>query len=296
MKLAQIISEYRLCGRSTTLKPALLRAEYLKLLRQAWRENDSISSASPQKIHFLGNDLQCFHRQSVVSLFREIFIYQHYNPPVHFEDKPIIVDAGANIGLYSIYVSMVMPGADILTFEADPTTFLALHQNIANYAGKSCTVRHLALSDREGSINMVVDSHNPNRCTNTILPEFLSENHRGVPSARVPMGRLSQYLADVPRVDFLKMDIEGAEFAVFDDLATSGALKKVRSLSMEVHRNAFEPADGHAAKHRLSNLLRQLEEEGFALDFFARGERPFGLQRLDDTFMLRGHRRNTPIV
>jgi hypothetical protein len=41
----------------------------------------------------------------------------------------------------------------------------------------------------------------------------------------------------------------------------------------------------------LSGLLRQLEDAGFALDFFARGSRPFGLERLDDTFILRAFKK-----
>ncbi len=293
MKLPQYISEYRLCGRSGTLSSALLRSEYLKLLWQCARESREDrkppSGGAPHRMRFLGKDLHCFHRESVVSLYREIFIYQHYNPPITLGDKPVIVDAGGNIGMFSIYASMVFPGASIRTFEADPTTFAALKINLDTYVGGRAKVHNVALADRSGTTHIVVDGDNPNRCTNTILADFLSKSARRVSAEEVPLAKLSDLCDDLPRVDFMKMDIEGAEFPVFDDLYKSGLLRRIGSLAMEVHRRAYESVE---SPHRLSGFLRQLEEVGFAMDFFARAERPFGLKRLDETFMIRAWRKS----
>jgi FkbM family methyltransferase len=291
MKLLQIISEYRLCGKSLTLPPAQLRAEYIRLLRQAARA-DAPRESRPQTMSFFGRPLQCFHQPSVVSFFREIFIYQHYNPPMALGPAPVIIDAGGNIGLFAIYAAMVLPNARLRVFEADPTTCTALRANIATYVGDRAVVVNVALADGAGTIRIVNDGGNPNRSTNTIMRELLAADAPGVSSAEVPMGRLSEQCADLPQIDFLKMDIEGAEFPVFNDLAAAGTLGRVRALAMEVHRRAYEcPAWEEGAKHRLSGLLRQLEDAGFALDFFARGSRPFGLERLDDTFILRAFKK-----
>jgi len=56
---------------------------------------------------------------------------------------------------------------------------------------------------------------------------------------------------DMQKVDFLKMDIEGAEYAIFRD--SSGWLKRVDNLAMEVHYREGDPGE----------IVRQLQEAGF---------------------------------
>jgi FkbM family methyltransferase len=137
---------------------------------------------------FFGRPLQCFHQPSVVSFFREIFIYQHYNPPMALGPAPVIIDAGCNIGLFAIYAAMVLPNARLRVFEADPTTCTALRANIATYVGDRAVVVNVALADGAGTIRIVNDGGNPNRSTNTIMRELLAADAPGVSSAEVPMG------------------------------------------------------------------------------------------------------------
>jgi FkbM family methyltransferase len=241
-----------------------------------------------RSISFRRKCLQCFDRQSVVSLFREIFIYQHYNPPIALGDKPVIFDVGGNIGLFSIYAAMIFPRPEIHCFEADPTTFDVLRRNVETYVRTKITVHNVALSDNYGTTRMVVDLTNPNRCTNTIEQGMLLADTSTSSTTSIKKDRLSDYFAEVEKVDFLKIDIEGSEFPVLRDLYQTGSLKKVRSLTMEVHRHVYE--NGGDTSNQLSEFLQQLEEEGFTFDFFAQAARPFSLMRLNETFMIRGRK------
>ena len=56
-------------------------------------------------------------------------------------------------------------------------------------------------------------------------------------------------------IDYLKMDVEGAEYGAFEAMFHSGALQKVKQLGFEIHY-----------KYNISmtlSLLKRLEEAGF---------------------------------
>jgi len=71
---------------------------------------------------------------------------------------------------------------------------------------------------------------------------------------RVPCIGFTELLDKVPRVDFLKVDCEGAEFDFIPD-APSATLRKVRKIAMEYHD--VRPDLTH------KDLVRKLEAEGF---------------------------------
>jgi hypothetical protein len=58
-------------------------------------------------------------------------------------------------------------------------------------------------------------------------------------------------------VDFLKLDVEGAEDAVLDDLVSSGAINNIDQVVVEYHHHIDKEKDA------FSIFLAQLEESGF---------------------------------
>jgi Methyltransferase FkbM domain len=82
----------------------------------------------------------------------------------------------------------------------------------------------------------------------------LRQRHDG-PAAVVPSRRLSEFIRS--DIDLLKLDVEGAEDAVMDELADSGKLRYVRRLHLEYHHHIAATAD------KLSSMLRLIEDSGF---------------------------------
>ena len=82
----------------------------------------------------------------------------------------------------------------------------------------------------------------------------LRQRHDG-PAAVVPSRRLSEFIKS--DIDLLKLDVEGAEDAVMDELADSGKLRYVRRLHLEYHHHIDATAD------KLSSMLRLIESNGF---------------------------------
>jgi hypothetical protein len=76
----------------------------------------------------------------------------------------------------------------------------------------------------------------------------------------VRVARLSDAI-DGP-VDFLKLDVEGAEYGVVRDLASSGRLALVREAVIEFHAVASEP-DG------LTQMVRTLGASGMSVTVVA---------------------------
>lgn len=117
-----------------------------------------------------------------------------------------IVDAGANIGLASLYLSLRHPGASIASFE--PVENIMCARNV----GK---VFKLALGKHEGSINILIDPKN-------------SGGHRlelydadpSLQRLEVPLKRLDALIAEqrIAAPDLLKIDAEGAECDILEGL------------------------------------------------------------------------------
>jgi acetolactate synthase small subunit len=71
----------------------------------------------------------------------------------------------------------------------------------------------------------------------------------------VPARRLSSFINE--EIDMLKLDVEGAETSVLQDLAETGRLQMVRQMHLEYHHHIDDKED------KLSAMLSMLEDHGF---------------------------------
>lgn len=196
----------------------------------------------------MGFRVASFDRQTLEYLFREIFARQHY----YFhttEECPVILDCGANIGMASLYFKWLYPKARIQAFEPDPTTFQLLTENII--ANKlDIEAQNCAVWDQDGEVGFIVDPDNPG----SLLMSANNSRIRGR-AISVPARRLSEFIRDT--VDFLKLDVEGAEYRVLNELAQSGKIRVVRQMVIEYHHRIG------LQKSCLAEFLSILEQAGF---------------------------------
>jgi len=78
---------------------------------------------------------------------------------------------------------------------------------------------------------------------------------------RVPSRKLSDFIQGP--IDFLKLDVEGAESRILSDLVSSGRIHSIRQMVIEYHH--------HMGNKRscLADFLRQLEKAEFGYQFHA---------------------------
>ena len=186
--------------------------------------------------------------------------------------EPFIIDCGGHIGLAVLYFKSLYPRARILSFEPNPETFALLRKNIAQNNLRGVEAMNMALT-RDGQKDAILyvgenflqawDS------TDTIEPNLWVNMHeyRAIP---VRSTRLSSYINR--RVDFLKLDIEGAEVAVLDEL--NGKLSAVAALTLEYHQNPTNLAQG-----KLQEIIEKLSQSGFRYEIFHEAE-SVGLHQL----------------
>jgi FkbM family methyltransferase len=164
-----------------------------------------------------------------VPAFEQIFIKQEYDFAVARSPR-VIVDAGANIGLASIYFSNKFPDARIIAIEPEGSNFDLLERNVAPY--DHITPIRGALWHENTSINLVDPAlgkwafRTQARDDEESLGEIVHEV-RGMTVDAIMREQ------GIDHIDVLKIDIEGAEREVFQD--PSAWIGKVDTLIVELH-------------------------------------------------------------
>src|SRR5262245_43439007 len=103
----------------------------------------------------LPNDLKIYAQSKfeAQTLYREIFTEKTYSSHgLKISDGDCIFDIGANIGLYSIFLTQSHRDLKIFAFEPIPQTFSILEKNVArNQNGSQVKLFNFGLSRKPGS-------------------------------------------------------------------------------------------------------------------------------------------------
>ncbi len=202
----------------------------------------------------LGFTVHCFDYRTMHLLLRVILLRNEY----YFETpnaRPVIFDCGANIGLATLFFKWLYPASEIYAFEPDRDTFVILKRNVEENHLTRVHLYNVALSDKTGTADFHVDHAHPGSLR-------MSLNYQRMPKDTITVETvaLSEVIGgQLPTmdIDFLKLDVEGAEDAVLRDLTTTGRLKAVREMLIEFHHKI----GGERAK--LGSFLTALETYGF---------------------------------
>jgi FkbM family methyltransferase len=156
--------------------------------------------------------------------FQVFFEKQYYLETISIPDARYIIDAGANIGLASIYFANQYPEANIISIEPQTDNFCLLQKNTGSYKNISCV--NAALWHKEEFISIV----NPD----SLSASFMVEATAKAETKAVTINSILEQF-NWNRIDILKIDIEGAEKEVFS--GNTDWLGKVKLLIIELHDN-----------------------------------------------------------
>ncbi len=156
--------------------------------------------------------------------FNQVFYRKEYKIPFPAKSR-VIIDGGANIGLFSIKAKNDFPEARIISVEPDPENFQMLERNLKKYDNVFLENRGLWKKDTKLK---VYDKYN-NGKWGMIVEEDLISGSIGA----ISMNSLFQKYA-IERVDILKLDIEASEKQVFAEHCETW-LPKVKMVLIELH-------------------------------------------------------------
>jgi len=174
-----------------------------------------------------------------------------------------VFDVGANVGRWSAMARSFFPQAEIHAFEISPQTFATLSENLA---GPGWRLNDFGLAEKEGTLSW--KDYGANFGGNTINTALEISDARIAPTvktAEVKTGDAYCRAAGIETVDFLKIDVEGAEGRVLEGFA--GMLGKGRIKVVQ-----FEYGYGSGdAKFLMKDFFRLLEPLGFRIAKVRRG-------------------------
>lgn len=152
-------------------------------------------------------------------------------------DTPIIFDLGAYIGISCLYFKTIFPLAKIFCLEPDAENYELLRKNIQTNQLTQVSYTEAAVWDK----NTRVVKDQVFRDGKEWSISFLEREFGSV--SAFDMSTLMQS-KQIETIDFLKMDIEGAEQMLLGDLETAKSfLPKVRFIAFELHREFLSEGD-----------------------------------------------------
>jgi FkbM family methyltransferase len=165
----------------------------------------------------------------LLALINEIFINDEYLLPVEKikNDNPVILDCGSNIGISLLYWKYKFKNPKIIAFEP--------FENLSNFLKNNSTknninveIENVALGKDNKLISFFLDNENLTTGSST-------RSRGGKYEYKVQQRKLSEYFKELDYIDLVKMDIEGAEYEVLNDLIQTNQIVKCKVYVIEFH-------------------------------------------------------------
>ncbi|MDQ4057143.1 MAG: FkbM family methyltransferase [Thermoproteota archaeon] len=164
---------------------------------------------------------------------------------LNYNSNAIVMDIGANIGIYTILLSHIYPKAKIIAIEASPTIFHMLRSNcklnnLLFPSGSNVLLINKAISDKDDITTEFYEKHS----MSTMLKEFLTNLSSTILTNQdelnkklvrtVTIDNLVETIG-VNEISLLKIDVEGAEVLALKGAIKTLTHKKIKNMVIEYH-------------------------------------------------------------
>jgi FkbM family methyltransferase len=167
-----------------------------------------------------GDIAEIIYKNEILIKYKKSFEYSSFQLfSTLLERGSIILDVGANSGVYSIFYSrLVGDKGRIYAFEPDTSNYFLLQENLKLNNCNNVRAYNFALSNKESIVEMI--SYNP-ADLNLKLQGDSFKYMKEVSDITEPLHRTKAYKLDdldeiknISKIDFIKIDVEGAELLV----------------------------------------------------------------------------------
>jgi len=167
-----------------------------------------------------GDIAEIIYKNEILIKYKKSFEYSSFQLfSTLLERGSIILDVGANSGVYSIFYSrLVGDKGRIYAFEPDTSNYFLLQENLKLNNCNNVRAYNFALSNKESVVEMI--SYNP-ADLNLKLQGDSFKYMKEVSDITEPLHRTKAYKLDdldeiknISKIDFIKIDVEGAELLV----------------------------------------------------------------------------------
>lgn len=161
----------------------------------------------------------------------------------------IAFDVGANVGEYSVLLSRQSGAAgQVWAFEPVPDTYWRLRETLALNRCENVTPVQAAVSDKAGMVRMNLFEPQYSAWNTLGMPEMVTpEGERVSPakSVEVPSCTLDEFcrFEKIEKINFLKVDVEGFEEAVFRGAAELLRERRIDCVCFEISQAPLQGAN-----------------------------------------------------
>ena len=243
---SSLIRRCLMCGRAARL--------VTKPLSLLWTElGPGHSSLHRWILRANGRAVWLRSRTSDLQVFVEIFCRGLYRVPDAarkiIETRPTVIDAGANIGLFSVFIADELPTTRIIAYEPDPDNAAVAVRNLSGLIATGRVEFHEAAV---GASNDTISFASGLGMNSHVLGRSA-----GGTGARVV--QQIDLLPQMREVGLLKLDVEGAEWEILRDQRLSTSTP--RCLVMEWHALHHDVQESQPQ----AQLMQLLQNSGFTV-------------------------------
>ena len=164
--------------------------------------------------------------------------FRKYHVPEKLEESSVIVDLGANVGYTMAHYAFLFQNSKIIGVELDKQNYLLAQKNLETLKDK-CQLINAGIWIEDGTISYEGVSE----------WGFKISNNGNDKALAISMNSLLKKF-NLTKIDFLKVDIEGAEKDIFEN--PDEWINLVNQIKMEIHPPAT-----------IENMSKKLEKFGF---------------------------------
>lgn len=181
-------------------------------------------------------------------MFKDFYDYYYMD----LGKDPVIFDVGAFIGNFALVSNVLYEGSKIFSFEPVSETYSLLDANTEGYS--NIETHNIALGDFDGKKTIYFTSNSMDR-SSFEKNSFSKGEITG--SQEINVSKMSSFVIKnkIPRIDLLKVDVEGVEYQVLK--GSLEILDRVNNIIVEIHTGK----EGDV----LGNVCGLLSDYGFKL-------------------------------
>jgi FkbM family methyltransferase len=177
-----------------------------------------------------------------IHLILEIITQDQYHARDFLKDDSVVIDAGANMGIFSIFAASLAPRGKIYAFEPVRGTFKSLVKNIQEYS--NVALINKGLGDRTARKKILNLGVGDEGSVMEDSPFYKNSKDRKGILEDVEVTTIDDFVKEnnLPRVDFIKIDTEGYEANILRGAAET--IKKFKPvIAMSAYHNPGDKKD-----------------------------------------------------
>lgn len=178
------------------------------------------------------------------ALHEVTFLRVYFPGSWRVEPTDTVIDLGAHIGSFALFAALQAPRGRVIAYEPQPENAAILRQNIKRNRFQNVEMVEAAVGKTRSRRPLTFSP------TSTTIHSF--DGPPDAASSLVPVVTLADVFEDhrIDACDFLKIDVEGAEFDILE--SEPSLLPRIGKIALEYHNTL-----------RMKRLLPLLERHGF---------------------------------